>query len=69
MIVAGNDPSELVTLEEVEQRYVAKVMQAAGGNKTLAAQILGLDRKTLYRKLSIRSDSPSDRPGARKQDA
>jgi two-component system response regulator HydG len=57
VIVAGHDPSELVTLEEVEQRYILRVMEAAGGNKSLAAQILGLDRKTLYRKLSLRPDS------------
>jgi two-component system response regulator HydG len=59
VIVAGQDPSELVTLDEVEHRYIQRVMQAAGGNKSLAAQILGLDRKTLYRKLDIRADSTS----------
>jgi two-component system response regulator HydG len=41
---------ELVPLEEVERRYIRRVMEAAGGNKTLAAQILGVDRRTLYRK-------------------
>jgi len=41
---------ELVPLEEVERRYIRRVMQATGGNKTLAAQILGVDRRTLYRK-------------------
>ena len=41
VIVAGQDPSELVTLDEVERRYIKRVMQAAGGNKSLAAQILG----------------------------
>jgi two-component system response regulator HydG len=41
---------ELVPLEEVERRYIRRVMAAAGGNKTLAAQILGVDRRTLYRK-------------------
>jgi two-component system, NtrC family, response regulator AtoC len=51
VLVAGDDPSELVPLEVVEQRYIARVMEAVGGNKTLAARILGLDRKTLYRKL------------------
>ena len=51
VLVASQDPSELVTLEEVERRYVLKVLEALGGNKTLAAQTLGLDRKTLYRKL------------------
>jgi len=38
-------------MEEVERRYVARVMEAVAGNKTLAARILGFDRKTLYRKL------------------
>jgi two-component system response regulator HydG len=51
VLVARDDSSELVPLEVVEQRYVARVMEAVGGNKTLAARILGLDRKTLYRKL------------------
>ena len=41
---------ELVPLEEVEHRYIRRVMAATGGNKTLAAQILGVDRRTLYRK-------------------
>lgn len=51
VLVASNDPGELVPLEEVERRYILRVMEAAGGNKTLAANILGLGRKTLYRKL------------------
>jgi DNA-binding NtrC family response regulator len=51
VIVASDDPSELVPLEEVERRYILRVMEAVGGNKTLASQVLGLDRKTLYRKL------------------
>jgi DNA-binding NtrC family response regulator len=51
VIVSGDDPAELVPLEVVERRYVARVLEAVGGNKTLAARILGLDRKTLYRKL------------------
>jgi hypothetical protein len=38
-------------MEEVEKRYILRVLEAVGGNKTLAAQVLGLDRKTLYRKL------------------
>ena len=42
---------ELITLEEVERRHVLRVLEACGGNRTDAAKILGLDRKTLYRKL------------------
>jgi DNA-binding NtrC family response regulator len=51
VLVAAEDPSELVPMEEVERRYIARVMQAVGGNKTLAAKVLGFDRKTLYNKL------------------
>jgi two-component system response regulator HydG len=51
VLVAGDDPSELVRMEELERRYIARVMEAVGGNKTAAARILGLDRKRLYRML------------------
>ena len=51
VLVASDDPSELVSLEEVERRYILRVMEAVGGNKTLAAQRLGITRRTLYRKL------------------
>ena len=51
VVVASGDRSELTTLEEVERRYILRVMEEVKGNKSLAAQILGLDRKTLYRKL------------------
>jgi DNA-binding NtrC family response regulator len=40
-----------LTLEELERQYIQRVLEAEGGNKTRAAQRLGLDRKTLYRKL------------------
>ena len=51
VLIATDDPSELVPLAEVERRYVLRVLEAVGGNKTSAAQILGVTRKTLYRKL------------------
>jgi two-component system response regulator HydG len=51
VILSTEDPSELVPMEEVERRYILKVLEAVRGNKTLAARVLGLDRKTLYRKL------------------
>ncbi|MEO6576961.1 MAG: sigma-54 dependent transcriptional regulator [Polyangiaceae bacterium] len=51
VVVAGDDPTELVPLEEVERRYILRVLEAVAGNKTAAARILGLERKTLYRKL------------------
>ena len=42
---------ELVSLDEMERRYILRVIRAVGGNKKLAAQVLGVDRSTLYRKL------------------
>jgi two-component system response regulator HydG len=51
VLVVSDDPAELVPLEEVERRYILRVLQAAGGNKSIASRILGLDRKTLYRRL------------------
>jgi transcriptional regulator with PAS, ATPase and Fis domain len=43
--------SPLLTLEEQEREYIKLVLKETGGNKTLAAQILGIDRATLWRKL------------------
>jgi len=51
VIVPGDDPSEFVRMEELERRYIARVMETVAGNKTAAARILGLDRKRLYRML------------------
>jgi hypothetical protein len=35
----------------MERRYVRQVLTAVGGNKTHAARILGIDRRSLYRRL------------------
>ncbi|QDF02520.1 sigma-54-dependent transcriptional regulator [Myxococcus xanthus] len=51
------DASELVTLEQLERRYIHRVLEAVGGSRTLAARILGVDRKTLYRKLERDDDT------------
>jgi two-component system response regulator HydG len=59
--IESNDPAELLPMEEVERRYILKVLEAVGGNKTLAAQVLGFDRRTLYRKLE-RAREPANRP-------
>ncbi|HEX2881838.1 MAG TPA: sigma-54 dependent transcriptional regulator [Polyangiaceae bacterium] len=49
-VAAENQPFELATLDEVERQHVLRVLETTGGNKTLAAQILGVDRRTLHRK-------------------
>jgi two-component system response regulator HydG len=47
----GSDPVDMPSMAVVEERYIRKVLAAVGGNKTLAAKVLHLDRRTLYRKL------------------
>lgn len=49
--IGGDDPAELVPMEEIERRYIAHVLKAVDNNQSQAARILGVDRKTLYRKL------------------
>jgi two-component system response regulator HydG len=51
LVLGGDDPSELLPMDEVEKRYILRVLDAVAGNKTAAARILGFERKTLYRKL------------------
>lgn len=51
MPLASNNVFELKTLEEAERDYIQKVLNAVGNNKTKAAGILGIDRKTLRLKL------------------
>ena len=53
LFAGGTDLAALATLDEVERRYILHVLDAVEGNKTLAATKLGLDRKTLYRKLEL----------------
>ncbi len=49
--ISTASPAELLTLDEMQHRYVRQVLAAVGGNKTQAAQILGIDRRSIYRRL------------------
>lgn len=40
---------DLPALDELERRYLLYILEIAGGNRTRAAEILGIDRRTLYR--------------------
>jgi len=40
---------DLPSLDELERRYLQHVLEATGGNRTRTAEILGIDRRTLYR--------------------
>jgi DNA-binding NtrC family response regulator len=52
--------SKRLTLDELEREYILEILREAGGNKSRAAETLGLDRKTLYRKLDeYRAGDPS----------
>ena len=46
-------------LQEVEWEYIKKILEKTGGNKYQAAQALGIDRKTLYRKLAEMEGGPA----------
>jgi DNA-binding NtrC family response regulator len=50
-LVAGRTPPN-PTLEAIERAYIMWVLQSEGGNKSRAAEVLGIDPSTLYRKLS-----------------
>lgn len=41
-----------LSLHEIEKEYIKKILEKTGGNKYQAAHALGIDRKTLYRKLA-----------------
>ncbi len=47
----------LLTLEEVEERHVSRILDSVGGNRTQAAKILGIGLRTLQRKLKEYDDS------------
>ena len=49
LIEEGSERS--LSMEEVEGLYIKRILEKTRGNKLQAAQILGIDRKTLYRKL------------------
>ncbi len=51
LVIGDQDNQPLASLDVIELQYIQYVLRQTGGNKTEAAKILGLDRKTLYRKL------------------
>jgi two-component system response regulator HydG len=58
-----SEPATLLPLAEMERRYILKVLAALDNNKRRAAEVLGLDRSTLYRKLQLFGrDSPPPSP-------
>jgi DNA-binding NtrC family response regulator len=60
----GGEGGTFLPLHEVERRYILNVLEVLGGNKSSAAAALGVDRRTLYRKLDeYRAASSEDAQG------
>jgi len=51
LVVDDTSNVGLITVDELERRYIQRVLTITSGNKSRAAQILGFDRRTLYRKI------------------
>ena len=51
LLMATDAGEEILPMDEIERRYLLNVLKQVDGNKARAAQLLGLDRRTLYRKL------------------
>lgn len=51
LVVDDTSNVGLITVDELERRYIERVLAITAGNKSRAAQILGFDRRTLYRKI------------------
>ncbi len=51
--------TEMITLDEMERRYVRQVLASVNGNKTHAARVLGIDRRSLYRRLETPASAGS----------
>jgi DNA-binding NtrC family response regulator len=66
--ISTDSPQQLLTLAEMEQRYVRQVLAAVAGNKTHAARILGIDRRSIYRRLETTKPAPEDQPRGRAED-
>jgi len=50
-------------LAQVEAEYIRNVLASTGDNKTRAAKILGIDRKTLREKLKVEQNSKNFNAG------
>lgn len=68
VVVSANDATEVITLSEMERRYILQVLSLVGGNKSQAARALGLDRRTLHRRLD-QYDAPDSTAGASERPA
>lgn len=64
VLLSADEPSELVTVEELVRQYRKRVLALVGGNKSRAAKILGVDRRTMYRKKDWLDGDPDEQDSA-----
>ena len=50
-VLSADTEEEILSLEELERRYILRALKILNGNRSRAATLLGLDRRTLYRRL------------------
>ncbi|MEE9257658.1 MAG: sigma-54 dependent transcriptional regulator, partial [bacterium] len=66
----SGDPASLIggdmSLDEIERRHIESVLDRTGGHQIQASRILGIDRRTLYRKLIKYGLKPASRDGGKK---
>jgi two-component system response regulator HydG len=60
LMLPADEPGEIVPLDELERRYIVRVVKLLEGNKSRAAHALGLDRRTLHRKLERYASSDAE---------
>ena len=56
-VLAADHTDEILTIDELEKRYIKRVLKLLDGNKTRAADLLGVNRRTLYRKLELYTEA------------
>jgi two-component system response regulator HydG len=54
---AGAEARSIPTLEEMELGHIRRVLEICGGNRTVAAQHLGITRQTLAKKIGLKEDA------------
>ena len=50
-VMSAETEEEILSLDELERRYIMRALKILNGNRSRAATLLGLDRRTLYRRL------------------
>ncbi len=58
--MTADEVADIIPLEELERRYIARALKVLNGNKARVAQKLGMDRRTLYRRLEKYDRSESN---------